>query len=403
MYCCLPVLAQAQQFRYGCNIRGKIEKTGFYRVVITPEMSAHMQPDFRDVRVIADSSNQEFPYIIRSRRKDWGKELFKPFAITKNYLDDSGRSVIVFKKDVVTPISALSLILKNASVYRKGSLSGSNDGKKWFIISEQIAINYNFETIADSSIQSISFPISSYPYFQLKIDNAAYDPLNVIRIGIYENEWLPTFEPYIKNPKLQISQTDSSNHISYIRVNQNQSYPVYKFTFKITRPLYFSRNIQISTIDNPEKKHQRHSEIISSSFSGSDSFYEIITPVMQAKNFMIEVENGNNLPLKINSVDTYQPYHELIAWLETGKEYIITMDNANAVAPTYDLELFKDSIPDRIPLLTVGKPNLIQTTQRLSQNSAFPQKWLWLIMAGAVMLLAILTWRLTGEMRKKEA
>lgn len=389
----------AQSFRYAAKLN-PVKESRFYAVPVTPVLSAYMQVDFRDVR-LWDEKEKQVPYIIRSRKRQWQPRLFQPFFITENTLDDSSRSLIVVKKNTEHPIAGLSLILRNAAVSRYASLSGSNDGKKWFIISEGILVNDSYETISDSSIQSVSFPPSSYTFFRLIIDNQKTDPLNVLSIGYYPNSQFATVDPYQANPQPQIFQNDSSNGVSYINVAQSAAYPVSKLLLEIEGPKFFARKISLYLPVTNNRKRNLPEVIFSGSISSSGKF-EIPVPFFKSKDFILAIDNGDNPPLRVKAVSTWQEYHEIVAWLEAGKEYRLVTDAAAALAPNYDLSQFSDSIPAEVPQVTVQPLQPLKAILPDDNKDGFLRKFIWLIMIGVVALLSLLTWRLTAEMRKNQ-
>lgn len=292
---CLPVLMKAQQFRYQC-VLDTVKQTGFYSIPITPEMSAHMQTDCRDVRI--QNGTQPVPYIIRNR-------------------------------------------------------------------------------------------------------NSKTDSLNMMDVGYSGYRNYPSINHYIGNPSSVFIQTDSSNGISYIKVLQQQPFRIDQVRFEIEGPKYFSREVSIVIIKRkPGNKHNYLYELARFKISSSSGFDKLV-PVFKTDSFYVTIENGDNPPLTIKNIHTAQEYHELIAWLEAGKQYTIMMDDDHAVAPNYDLQLFKDSIPSVVTSVAVSKIRPVNPIKEQEKNVAFPAKWLWLIMGGAVVLLGILTWRLTSEMRKQ--
>ena len=396
LFCVLCFRLTAQSFRYQA-LMDTVRQTGFYSIPITPDLSAHMQTDFRDVR-IWDTKGKQVPYVIRSRKPKWQGSLFKPFPVVENRLDDSGRSVIVVQKNISPAISGLSLIIRNAAVSRYAALSGSNDGKKWFIISEQLLINDSYETLADSSIQSIAFPPSAYSYYRLIINNQKSDPLNIVSIGYYPPVEYKSIDPYIKNKAPQIGQTDSSNGISYIKIVQPNNYPISWLQLKIDGPKYYSRSVAVAVLQT-SRKYTSLQELTSFHLSSTADFQTSI-PLFKAKAFYITIENGDNPPLQIQAVETGQEYHEMVAWLEKGKQYKLLMDAENAIAPHYDLQQFNDSIPATVASLAIGKMTPAGDTSTINESTAFPKKYIWLIMIGIVALLSLLTWKLTAEMRK---
>lgn len=387
---------QAQHFQYQSTL-DKVQQTGFYSIPVSPKLSAHTQVDFRDVRILDDKGKQ-VPYIVRNRKPKWQPSLFHSFPIIENKLDDSGRSLIEIRKDVNYSIASLSLIIRNAAVSRSASLSGSNDGKNWFIISEKISINNSYETGADSSVQSIEFPSSAYNYFRLVIDNQKSDPLNINSIGYYPNLEYKSVNPYVQNPQLQFVQTDSSDEFSYIKVVQQDAYPVAQLSFKINGPKYFARSFAVLLTATDRKRRTYLNEVASFSVASVANFQTAV-PVFKQKEFYISIHNGDNPPLQIQSINTAQEYHELVAWLEKGKNYKLVMDAEDATAPNYDLQQFSDSIPLNIAVLNSREIAPVEDGNTPSSDT-FPRMYIWLIMIGVVALLGLLTWKLTAEMRK---
>jgi hypothetical protein len=394
----IPV--NAQYYKYEIEL-DPVKTTGFYSIPVSPEMSAHMQIDFSDVR-IWDKKEKQVPYIIRTRKPKWQSRLFKPYSVLANTLDDSGRSVIIIQKKADSGIASLSLIIRNASVSRYASFSGSTDGKSWYIISEKILVNDSYETMADSSIQSISFPPSNYPFFRLVIGNRKSDPLNIVSIGHYADSQPGTpASSGVVNAEIQGVQTDSSNGISYLKLVQPEAYPVSQLGIRIDGPKYFSR--RFSVLVSVSDKHRRNSlEELASFTVSSQKNFETAVPAFKSKTFYLAVENGDNPPLKIESVTTFQQYHEIVTWLEAGKDYKMVMEAAGTTAPHYDLLQFADSILGTVPEATLQKLQPRQATTADSTTDQFPKKYIWLIMIGMVALLSLLTWKLTTEMRKSK-
>src|SRR6185436_7211871 len=79
------------------SVKGKLEpvnKTGFYTVNITPELSADMATDFRDLR-IADEDEKVIQYILTTDQPSFINHNYSPLPILRNEVTDSGRSVLI--------------------------------------------------------------------------------------------------------------------------------------------------------------------------------------------------------------------------------------------------------------------------------------------------------------------
>jgi hypothetical protein len=83
--------------------------------------------------------------------------------------------------------------------------------------------------------------------------------------------------------------------------------------------------------------------------------------------------------------------------LEKEKDYQLVAIDPPAAAPVYDLEQFRDRLPALIPSLTYGP---VETTVMVKDES-ISRNWLWPAIIGMILVLGLLTYRLTGEMRKK--
>jgi len=76
------------------------------------------------------------------------------------------------------------------------------------------------------------------------------------------------------------------------------------------------------------------------------------------------------------------------------------MSDSFAVAPVYDLQNFKDSIPVRVDEIKVGEIQPIAGPAAVVSKSIFSQAWLWPVMLIVLLVLIVFTWRLTKEMGK---
>src|SRR3569623_277910 len=127
-----------------------VVKTGFYAINITPELSSYLKADFSDLRVL-DDKDKQVPYIIRSITPpvNINSNGYQPLTIVKNELGDSGKTVLVIENQGKQNTGNLVLLIRNASVSRTANLSGSDDGKKWYSVVENISLQKTYD--ADSS------------------------------------------------------------------------------------------------------------------------------------------------------------------------------------------------------------------------------------------------------------
>jgi len=262
---------KAQQYQYSYTI-DSIKETNFYKILITPELSAYCKTDFSDIR-IADSSGQWIPSIIR----------------------------------------------------------------KTYSISE-------LKTISHTS--------------------------------------------YIDNPSSSIKQTDSSNGRSYIRISTDKNYQSDRILISISDPEYFSRKAELYLPINDSSTKISSDPIASFTIqTNTPNIFEI--PRQKSKVFYLVINNEDNPPLKLKNVFTQQLLYELVAFLEKNKQYKLLLDNPIATAPNYDLEKFKDSILQNIPIIGISNfssnSHPVMTPSKLADKN---KSWIWvaIILAGCILL-----------------
>src|SRR6266536_4742154 len=73
-----------------------VEKTGFYAINVTPQLSSYTGIHFNDLR-IADEKEQFLAYVIRTKAPAFYSNNYKKFSIIKNELQDSGKSTIIIE------------------------------------------------------------------------------------------------------------------------------------------------------------------------------------------------------------------------------------------------------------------------------------------------------------------
>lgn len=376
-----------------------VKESGFYNIFITPEPAAHLRTDFGDLR-ISDGKNENVPYILRPNLPLIERTAAVELAVLQNKPDDSGRSVLVLQ---YTPRAAktelvdnISLYIKNNTVSRRASVSGSSDNVHWYIINDDIVLAKMYEGFDGAYIQSVNFPPSNYVYFKLVIDNRKSDPLNILK-AVFVKEGVQ-HEPsalFTANPLPHLTQTDSSDHSSYIRVQLDATYHTDKISLKVSGPKFFERQAYIFL---PGKGTGGMRPVVSFKITQSSLSTELAS--IKEKDYWIVIANGDNPPLKVTEVQTWQTAIKATAYLEKGVQYALIFGNENMQKPEYDLEKFRDSIPSEIRGIAVGtttiNPTLITDHTREHHN----RQWLWPAIIAALAVLGFVTWKLLGDMKK---
>jgi hypothetical protein len=118
------------------------------------------------------------------------------------------------------------------------------------------------------------------------------------------------------------------------------------------------------------------------------------------KKLKIVIENNDNEPLQIDSVELAGDVYSLFCRFTEPATYYLTYGNDHANRPQYDLDRFIDKIPEHLKPLQLG--NEQRTGERITGNSKplFQKKiWLWTIMTLIILLLG---WFSIGMIRNKQ-
>jgi len=378
----------AQQFKIRASLQSA-DKTGFYSIDVTPELSALTGTGFSDVR-IADEQENFVPYIIRPKTSVFYQNNYDRFNIISNTQTDSGRSALIIENTKLQTVNNIALVIRNASVNRMANISGSDNGRDWFTIAESLRLENSYSDSADRYIQNIDFPLSSYRYFKMIIDNGKHDALNILEAGKYlQEEKTQTLNLYTLNPAPGFTQVDS-NSTSFVSIRQLFNYHVDKINIHVKGPKFFKREIEVETRFSSQNF-----------FISSDSVFTFYVNPLNDKNILIKIYNGDNPPLTITSVTTEQRTQQIVTYLEAGKNYHLLLKDSLVKSPSYDLQQFSDSIQQNVPSLKVLA--ITDNHQPVAAKATSQWKnWLWPVMIIVLVVVGLFTLRLAKEVQKKQ-
>ena len=407
---CSVLFTAAQQFQYKAAL-DSVQQTGFYQLHISPLISSYTKTDFSDIR-ISDDKGVWIPHIVKSQLPGLQQSLFKEFPILSNTITDSGRSELIIENqgssilinnESMKSINEILLFIKNASVSRYATLSGSNDKKNWFIIAENILVSKAYTTSENYFTNAVKFDYSDYHFFKLVINNEKADPLNIIKAGSYTDLVYHTMPVAVSNPDPVIQQKDSSDGRSYILVKNNAAYHIDGITIGISGAKFFERAAAVYLLENDSSASDINYTAAANLKISSSGTNQFDIKKIKAKSFYIVIENKDNPPLKISGVNTSQYINNIITYLEKGKQYYLLTDNEMAAQPDYDLAIFKDSIPKNTDTIGIGSFVKIEQKKPASIKDSSHKWWLWPSIIAAIMMLAFLSWKLLGDMKKTGA
>jgi hypothetical protein len=390
MFGCCLLSGGSAQTSFRKNVRLDSTKTpGFYQVNLSPAVCAALQQDMRDIRII-DATGKQVPYILRSDLPIFKDSKFTGLPVISVRKETDRQTHIVIENTLRQPLHELLLIIKNTDADRSVTLSGSDDNKSWFVIKEQIYLARSFSGTTDRSVQSLDFPASNYHYFKIIINGKDVLPVNIVKAGIYEESLRAG--KYLPLPGTFILQKDSSDKYSYVYIRFNDFYFIDRLVIQVKSPRFYKRNAGIYT---------GNGTLLGSFVISSEK--EPVFPVdVKTNEILLKIRNNDNPPLQINNAAGYQLNKYLITYLEKPGVYRLLFSDSTATVPEYDLETFKDSIAANITLLRYGSiEKNILPAKKIVPRETDSRKLIWMAIGIAIVMLLLLTYKLTNEIKNK--
>ncbi|MGV3541307.1 MAG: hypothetical protein ACO1OQ_15935 [Rufibacter sp.] len=399
-----PFWANGQDFAFKTQVE-PVPKAGYYRILLPPKVTGHLQPAANDLRLY-DSNGQEVPYLLQTSQPLQYRTLFKPYQILRYTRKPGGMSELLIHNPGQRAINNIILVIGNADVRKVVALSGSDDQQNWFVLKEQDVLFAIQNTNATAEVKILDFPLSNYRYFRLQLNDSTSAPLNILKAGYYDT--YPEEGKYSRIPVASFSRLDSAK-TTYLRLNFGQPMYPERLVLHISAPHLYRRSatVVLGQQKVPERRrrkrrHRLREEAIAIPLVlSSNAPATVDLPAHRVEHITIQIINADNPPLTIDSLQVLQLNRYLVAELEPDKTYEIRFGNKEAKAPEYDLHFFQDSIPKGGPVVQVQQVMPLQkkTTGKTRGSKAL----IWAALAVVALGLAFMTRQLLRDMdRKKE-
>jgi hypothetical protein len=390
-------LSSIAQFRYTASL-DPVKESGFYSIAITPVLSSYLKTDLSDLRIV-DDKKMHVPFIIDRpyERRTHHALFFDQKIISKTNTDST--TILLIENPGKEKASNLVLELKSAAAERIGTLSGSDDRKNWFIILDSLLLQQSTVYDDTSRHQQINFPASTYRYFKLTVYNNKKEPLNIITASsAMQVSSIDTLPPYINNPRPKFLQADSGSY-SMVKIISDRPFQTSMIRLVISNPSFYKRKAKLF----PRLKNSLAATWFNTNQAGitisSDHYSGHGIPMIKSDTLYLIIENGDNPPLHISSIETGVINRNIIAFLEKDKSYALVMDDPAATAPVYDLEHFKDRIP-RHSSINIKEISALPIETASTQKQAY-KRWIWPVIILLLVLLSFMTWKLIADMKKR--
>ena len=392
----------------GANFKAKstlpvVSVSGFYKILLTPDILGASLNNYEDIR-LKNEKGYEIPFILTSEAAETDKSLFKEYKIvSKNNLNKI--TEVVIENYSGKKLNNIGLWINNSDAEKQAALSGSDDGSNWYVIKEKYWLSQIASSINTYEIRMLDFPLSSYKYLKLQINDSLSPPLNIIKAGYFEYFKEQGNFTALPKPEISISE-EPTLKISIVKLSFDYLYPIDMIKFKISKPGLYLRRAEIAdTIIYPSKNNPLYFDSFQSFTLQSGKENSISLPGKRRKEFYVIIYNQDNQPLEFEEISIYSLNKYMIASLDNNERYDIFTGNLGVAAPQYDLQYFKDSIPIDLSLLIPVQIERIalNTPAQEEEISVFKNPFIiWISLGVAAVILGIMTFQMLKSLKNNK-
>lgn len=388
----ITIQLKAQQYEYKANIEG-VNQSAFYKIAVSPDVLAKMQANKNDLRILT-SENKAVGFLWNNEQAQFVDKNFIDFPIISKIVEKDKQTHVTIKNTLSASINNLLILLANTEAKRVINISGSNNNKDWFIIKENVWLDDYFKQEQSTIAQTILLPNVNYQYFQITFLGENILPTNIIKAGIYKENYIEG--KYASLPLPKIKQVDSNDKRTYIWLNFGEAYNIDKLVINVSGAKYYKRILSLYQGNKINTKFPYFSYITSSTNN-------LLINNLKTNQILLVVDNKDDAALQFDSIKAFQLQQYMIAYLEKDKAYYIEFSDSFATKPEYDLSYFKDSIKTTLLTASIGaihstKNKVEPVTLKKDSNKTL----LWVSVSIAAIILLFFTFRIINDINKKQ-
>jgi hypothetical protein len=348
------VVSHAQQFSHKSKVPD-VKQKAFYHILLPVSLAAYAESDYRDLRLFNDKG-KEVPYLLKKENFQSISENFRSFEMIRNEQNQGIHTIVIHNPDK-QKLSELLVELANADAERPVRISGSDNEQDWFVVRDGFyfsALELSDETKVFKALQ---FPASDYRYFKIEIKNNNKPSLAISKIGI--STQIRVQNVLQKVDAITWSKKDS-NRKTIIDVFCKPANRIDRLRFVIRDPKLFQRDVRIYATEKEVqeslpigssvkiKRAPQAPLIMRASLNALQATIINLDESLsrlQQDHLIIEIENDDNIPLSIESIQAYQLNTFITAELYPDRHYFMYCGDSMLSFPQYDLIYFQNKIP----------------------------------------------------------
>ncbi|GCC51043.1 DUF3999 domain-containing protein [Chryseotalea sanaruensis] len=376
-----------------------VETDGFYRIDISPALSAYTNAGFSNIRIYTQQKT-EVPYLFQQEALQYYSAEFKPYEIVEKKQVRKCCTEIILKNPDSLPINNISLSIKNAEVSKQATLLGSDDQENWFALKQQFTLHTINNPDNTTVVKIVDFPLSNYTFYKLEIDDSSSAPLNILSAGYYEQQ--SEEAKFTAIPNLRIEATDSVlRKQTFIKISLDTTRTIDRIKIEMTGQPYFVRRGSLYSLQYSKNRKGEPESFLQWEYDLELSSKQITilnVNELRSSELMIIIDNQDNPPLQLESAQLLQRSRYLVAWLKKGEDYVLKMGVASMKSPSYDLANFQGEIPKQLAQINLGEFKVFNKEGAQTSTTIFTNRMIiWVAIILVVALLGFMSVKLIRE------
>lgn len=378
----------------------KIEKDGFHKVTISPEVRSASQDNLAYFRIL-DKNKKEVPFANFDNAHHNSLLFQRLDVLSKTRSKDSITTIIVSLNELKN-VTELSLVISNTTINKTYSISGSNNQQDWFGLVSNQTLNDLANANGATITKSIVLPRNNYKFLRFDFNDKKSLPINVLEIGYYKGGRKDVEITYLTNFQHKISE-DKKRKKTIITFTSDNFQRIDGISFDVKTKLFLrNASVFVNTTRKVRKRTENFKLEISSFNLNSNISNSFQINSFFEKEFTIEIDNQDNQPLDISKIKVFQNTVSILADLKVNEKYEVIIDSTLS-QPNYDLANFTQNLSADLPKATII--NLKKTNAEF-KNAAEKVFWqqpifLWSAILLALVLLAYFVFSMLKEVEKK--
>lgn len=380
--------AQNSDFLYQRSIKDVQQNWG--KVSIPNEMFQKLNSDFSDIRLYSfgERDTIEVPYFIKIRNEEQTSESVTYKILNQSH--DASNYYFTFQIDPKVAINEIELSFDLPNFDWIVQWEGSNDLQHWENILDAYRILSLVNDVTEYKHTHLTFPTAQYKYYRLQIPTTENPHFDHAQIHFKNTKWAQ-FKPYLVED-LKIEQ-DKLKKQTTVNVVIEDWLPVSYIKVYAQNKVAYNRNVLIENQSDSIQTQQGwipYYDYLTGGVLDSDTDNKFVFEGKLLKYFRITIQNKDNQPLQIDSIEVKGFEHEIWArFPELNKDYYLTYGNKNSTSPEYDLLQHPEQIPEMIPWLKIGEEVSMKSKNPESNARSFIENplVLWSIIVLGIVLI----------------